>query len=553
MKRRDFLKSTVPAAILPSILNGFSMKAYAASSPLVQALMNTTTDTDHVLVIIQLSGGNDGLNMVIPNDIYSTYYNARANIAIPQNKILGLNGYANSGLHPSMTGLQTMYNEGKLAIVQSVSYPTPNFSHFRATDIWMSASDSNTYVSSGWAGRYLSSEYDNPNNSKPPQYPDNYPNASMTDPLAIQIGSITSLALQGPDVNMGISISDPTSFYNFLNGVQDPTPNTPWGNELSFVRQVATQTQQYAAVVKAAAAKVPAQGAYPSGNDLAAQLKIVAQLIKGGLKTRVYMVSTGGFDNHSGQVVTTDTTTGTHANLMSRISAGIKAFSDDLKGLGIEDRVLGMTFSEFGRRVKSNANYGTDHGVASPLFVFGKNVKSGVLGTSPVISTKAANGTEIISDNVPMQYDFRSVYASVLSDWFCVNGSTLQSVMLNNYQTLPLVGTSSCQVAMATTSINEQNHAGIDQNRADSDQLITNYPNPFADTTKITFRTKGGHTMVQIMDTQGKILTVLTDKLYAPGLYTMNFDSGMLPVGIYYARFQNGPVQQVRPMLKVKP
>ena len=537
MKRRDFLRSAVPAAILPSILNGFSIKAYGASSPLVQALMDTTTETDHVLVLIQLSGGNDGLNMVIPNDIYSTYYNARTNIAIPQNKILPLNGYGNSGLHPAMTGLQTMYNEGKLAIVQSVSYPTPNFSHFRATDIWMSASDTNTYLSSGWAGRYLDTEY--------PDYPEKYPNSSMTDPLAIQIGSITSLALQGPEVSMGISISDPASFYNFINGVQDPTPDTPWGNELSFVRQIASQTQQYAAVVKTAAAKVPAQGTYPSSNDLAAQLKIVAQLIKGGLKTRVYMVNTGGFDNHSGQVTTTDTTTGTHANLMTRISSAIKAFSDDLKGLGIEDRVVGMTFSEFGRRVKSNANYGTDHGVASPLFVFGKNVKSGVLGSSPKISDKSS-GTEVISDNVPMQYDFRSVYASLLGDWFCVNSNTLQTVMLKNYQNLPLIGTSSCRAALAITGLN-------DLNRADSDQLIINYPNPFADTTKITFRTKGGHTMVQVMDTQGRILSVLTDKMYAPGLYTVNFDSGMLPVGIYYARFQNGPVQQVRPMLKVKP
>ena len=547
MKRRDFLKTTVPAAILPSILGGFSMKAYAADSPMMKALMDTTTETDHVLVIIQLSGGNDGLNMVIPNDIYSTYYNARTNIAIPQNKILPLNGYANSGLHPSMTGLQTMYNEGKLAIVQSVSYPSSSFSHFRATDIWMSASDTNTYLTSGWAGRYLHSEYDNIDSKAKPQYPDDYPTASMTDPLAIQIGSITSLTLQGPSVNMGISISDPTTFYNFLNGVQDPTPNTPWGNELGFVRQIASQTQQYAAVVKSAAAKVPVatQGAYPAGNDLAAQLKIVAQLVKGGLKTRVYMVSTGGFDNHAGQVNTFDTSIGTHANLMAKISSAIKAFSDDLKGLGIEERVIGMTFSEFGRRAKSNANFGTDHGVASPMFVFGKNVKSGVLGTSPVISTKAANGTEVISDNVPMQYDFRSVYSSILSDWFCVNSSTLQSIMLNNFQPLPLIGTSSCRSALAITGLN-------DLNRANSEELIINYPNPFVDSTKVTFKTKGGHTMIQIMDTQGKIISVLTDKVYAPGMYTIDFNSGVLPVGMYYARLQNGPLQQLRPMLKAR-
>ncbi len=531
MKRRDFLKSSIPAAILPSILNGFSMKAYAANSPLMQALMNTTTDTDHVLVLIQLSGGNDGLNMVIPNDIYSTYYNARTNIAIPQAKILPLNGYADSGLHPSMTGLQTMYNEGKLSIVQSVSYPTPNFSHFRATDIWMSASDSNTVVSSGWAGRYLDD-----------QYPD-YPTVMPTDPLAIQIGSITSLALQGPDVNMGISISDPTSFYNFVNGVQDPTPDTPWGNELSFVRRIASQTQLYAAVVKNAASKVPTQGAYPPSNDLAAQLKIVAQLIKGGLKTRVYMVSTTGFDNHSAQVNTADTTTGTHANLMLRISSAIKAFSDDLKGLGIEERVVGMTFSEFGRRVKSNANYGTDHGIASPLFVFGKNVKAGVLGTSPVISTTTANGAVVISDNVPMQYDFRSVYASILADWFCVDSSSLQSIMLKNFQTLPLIGTSNCSVPMAIPELNKLNSEAVS---------MSNYPNPFTDATKITFKTRGGHTSIEVVDTQGKIITVLTSKEYRAGSYTIEFNSGALPTGIYYARLQNGSIQQVRPMLKTR-
>jgi uncharacterized protein (DUF1501 family) len=322
-------------------------------------------------------------------------------------------------LHPSMTGLQSLYNDGKLSIIQAVGYPSPSFSHFRATDIWMSGSASNVELESGWAGRYLNGEY--------PHFPEGFPNETMPDPLAIQIGSITSLTLQGPDLNMGMSISDPSAFYKFIDGVQDPVPDTPWGKELSYVRLVANQSQKYSDVVKNASAKVPVQGTYPTGNSLGDQLKIVARLIKGGLKTRVYMVSTGSFDNHSAQVTTTDTTTGTHATLLKRVSDGIKAFMDDIKGLGVEERVIGMTFSEFGRRIKSNLNFGTDHGAAAPLFVFGKNVKSGVLGTNPTIPTNTT-----VNDSVPMQYDFRSVYASILSDWFCVKANDLMPIMDNN-------------------------------------------------------------------------------------------------------------------------
>src|SRR5687767_3669747 len=148
MKRRQFFKHTLPAAVtLPALVSGFSVKAYTGASPLVQALLSATTETDKVLVLVRLDGGNDGLNMVIPIEFYSGYFNARKNIAIPQNKILALNGISKTGLHPSMTGMQTLYNEGKLSIIQAVGYPSPNFSHFRATDIWMTASDSEQILS----------------------------------------------------------------------------------------------------------------------------------------------------------------------------------------------------------------------------------------------------------------------------------------------------------------------------------------------------------------------------------------------------------------------
>jgi hypothetical protein len=298
---------------------------------------------------------------------------------------------------------------------------------------------------------------------------------------------------------------------------------------------VAQQTQQYATVIKEAAAKVTQQITYPASNSLADQLKIVARLVKGGLKTRVYMVSLGGFDTHSVQVVSTDTTTGVHANLMRTISDAIKAFMDDCKSMGIDQRVIGLTFSEFGRRIKSNSSIGTDHGAAAPMFVFGGRIKSGVLGENPTIPINVS-----VNDNVPMQYDFRSVYASVLQDWFCASPTTLQSVLLKNFQALPLVQAGACAT-------------GIDiLNRNAGETLVSSYPNPFTNSTTIRFTTKGGHTLVQVIDSSGRVVSNLTDQYYAPGKYTVTFNSFNLPAGVYYVRLQNGSIQQVKSMLKVR-
>ncbi len=530
MKRREFLGKSAAVA-LPALISGYAVKALNENSPLVRALMGGATDTDHVLVIVQLSGGNDGLNMVIPISTYNLYNAARTNIAIPENSILKLNGYANSGLHPSMTGLQTMYNESRLKIVQAVGYPQPNFSHFRATDIWMTSSNSNQEVYTGWAGRYLNYEY--------PNFPTGYPNTATPDPLAIQIGSTASLTTQGPTVNMAMSITSATSFYQLINGTNDPVPGTKAGKELNFIRTIAKQTQQYSSTISAAAARVTQQNPYPANNSLADQLKIVARLIKGGLQTRVYMVSFGGFDTHSLQTTTTDTTIGNHANLLGRVSAAIKAFQDDLKFLEIEDRVVGMTFSEFGRRVKSNSSVGTDHGSAAPLFVFGKPVDGGVLGDNPTIQPVAT-----VNDNVPMQYDFRSIYSTILEKWFCLPKATVQALFPPNVngqlQDLPLIKGNTCKVAAPPPS-------------PSGSTLITNYPNPFTNKTTIEFNTDGGHTLIQIMDTAGMLLVNLLETEFpTASRQTVVFDGSHLPTGVYYARLQNGTKQQVRPMMKVR-
>lgn len=526
MERRTFLKKSIPTVtFLPTMINGLAVRAFGAESPLMQQLVMPANDTDHVLVIVQLSGGNDGINTVIPLSTYSNYYNARTNIAIPEGKVLRLSGYGDSGLHPAMTGMQALFNEGKATILQAVGYPLPNFSHFRATDIWMSASDSTAVLNTGWAGRYLNVEY--------PNYPNDYPNTTMPDPLAVQIGSITTLTCQGPAVNMGMSITDPTSFYNLLNGVEDPAPNTPMGYELTYIRDAMKQTNQYAQRVKVAALNVPKQAAYPANNPLAAQLKIVARLIKGGLKTRVYMVSYGSFDTHASQATAADTTVGTHATLLGNVSDAIKSFQDDLKLLGIDDRVIGMTYSEFGRRIKSNASGGTDHGAAAPIFLFGKHVTPGLLGNNPAIPAAVT-----VNDNVPFQYDFRSVYASVLERWFCMDSTELEMVMMKKYQSLDIVNNPACKPSNP-----------LPAGRA----LVTNYPNPFVGTTRIEFVTNGGHTLVQIINGLGQVIKTLVDAEYASaGTYNTLFDSGGLSTGVYYARLQNGPNQQVRAMLKVR-
>jgi uncharacterized protein (DUF1501 family) len=391
----------------------------------------------------------------------------------------------------------------------------------------MSASDSNQYVNSGWAGRYLAEEYAG--------FPSAYPNAVMPDPLAIQIGSFISPAMQGPSVNMGMAISDPVNFYNLINGIQGASPNTRGGKELTYIRQVAQQTQQYGAAIKNAAAKVTKQfSGYPTGNSLADQLKIVARLIAGGLKTRIYMVSMGGFDTHAQQVIANATDTGAHARLLQRVSEGIKAFMDDLNFLNAHKRVIGMTFSEFGRRIKSNSSGGTDHGAAAPLFVFGHYAQNDVLGTSPEIPLVTS-----ATANVPMQYDFRSVYSSLLKQWFCVPDTTLDNVLLKNFQNLQVIKkTAPC------LSTSPELLPGLD-----TKILLTNYPNPFQSSTTLSYESNGGHTLLQVFNTEGKLIKTLIDKEVSAGSHKITFENEGYAPGIYYARLQNSTQQQTRTMI----
>ncbi|MDB5275491.1 MAG: hypothetical protein JWR61_446 [Ferruginibacter sp.] len=427
MKRRTFFKYTLPSVVMPALLGGFKINAFAGN-PLLQNLLHADTN-GRVLVVIQLAGGNDGLNTVIPIEFYGAYKNARPNIAIAQEKILPLNGCNATGLNPAMAPLQQLFNQDRLAIVQAVSYPQPSFSHFRATDIWLTGEESNQVLNTGWMGRYLNRQY--------PDFPDHYPNSIMPHPLAIQIGSVVSTGLQGPAFPMGMAISNPDSFYNMLNEKQGQLSASPAQDQLDYIRQVAEKTDAYGDVIKAAAKKITRQSTkYDDNkkNPLSDQLKIVSRLIAGGLQTKIYMVSMGGFDNHAKQTDAADTSKGTHANQLQRLSEAIAAFMDDLALQQVADRVVGMTFSEFGRRIKSNASGGTDHGIAAPVFVFGQPVRSGIIGSNPVIPENAT-----VNDNITMQHDFRAVYATLLEDWLGVKPSNIPDILQKNFATLPLI------------------------------------------------------------------------------------------------------------------
>jgi len=527
MKRRAFLHRVLPASTIPFLLGGYSLRAYGRS-PFIDRLLSLATETDRVFVLVQLNGGNDGLNMVIPRDQYAALAAARSNIMIPEAKVLPLTEV--TGLHPAMMGLQSLYQEGKLAVVQSVGYPSPNFSHFRATDIWLTASNSNQILTSGWMGRYLDAEF--------PGFPVGYPSTAMPDPPAIQIGSVVSPGLQGSAVPMGIAITNPNSSY-LLPGGADTPPPTPAGHELAFIRQIAQQTQQYSTVIKAAAGKVTNKSTmYPTAgqNSLADQLKIVAQLIAGGLKTRVYVVNYGGFDTHSAQVVAGTTDTGTHATLLGRVSLAIAAFMDDLKLLGQDQRVVGMTFSEFGRRVKSNASAGTDHGAAAPLFVFGANVQGAVVGANPVLPPAAT-----VNDNIPMLYDFRRVYASILKDWFGASPAELQSILPGQTQTIPLIKPG------AVLAVEEE------ESVPRSFALEQNYPNPFNPTTTIRYALpRAGMVRIEVYDVTGQRVRLLADRVEEAGVHSVVFDAGTLASGTYFYRMQAGEFVETKRLVVLR-
>lgn len=520
MKRRQFIQSSIAASI-PMMLNGFQVAAFPKSL----ALGSLNENSDRVLVLVQMNGGNDGLSTFIPIDQYANLMVHRPNILIPENSILPFDGVV--GVHPSLTGVKTLYEQSKLGVIQSVGYPNQNRSHFRSMDIWTTGSDADEYLNDGWMGRYFDAIY--------ADYPNSYPNSEYTDPFAISIGALVSVSCQGANANFSMAVLDPFAFSTLPESIQNEDTESRYGEELDFLRKSINQTNAYSETITSAAENATnLSSLYADDNPLAQQLKIVAQLIAGGLQTKVYVVNLDGFDTHAKQVEGNDLLQGKHTTLLQQVSDAIFAFQDDLQLLGLEERVLGMTITEFGRRIKSNNSFGSAHGTASPLMVFGTCVNSTILGDSPAIA-----GEVLTSEGVPMQFDFRSVYASILMDWFGASEELVKTILIEDFQYLPIV--EACNsISTSVRPIETQ-----------EELICTNHPNPFTDWTSFTFQTKNEWIRLSIFDALGQEVKVITNRKFKAGEHTIKVEIRSLPIGNYYYRLATLYQQKTKLMVKV--
>lgn len=516
MKRRNFVKNlALASAGTPIIINDIKFQSIGKKLFDVAKVAE-----DRILVIIRLNGGNDGLNSVIPRDQYANLTVQRSNILIPETSVLALT--TEVGLHPVMTGMQDMYSDGKLGIIQNVGYPEQNRSHFRSMDIWSSGLIDNP-PTTGWLGRQFDEDY--------PNYPDAYPNATYPDPFAISMGYEVSATCQGLMANFSHAVNNPFDVYNLATS-GSLNDGTYYGSHIEYLTTLINQANAYGQQINTAAnAGNTLSTMYDTNNPLAVQLRYVAQMISGGLKSKVYVLNIDGFDTHDAQVDVTSTVTGTHANLMKRLSDAIAAFQDDLMLLGLEEKVAGMTFSEFGRQVASNASRGTDHGDAAPLFLFGTCLDIDIMGPNPVIASNIVNQA-----GIPMQIDFRDVYASVLKDWFGVSTVDIQALFEHNVTFYPLLG--ACNV-------------GINEQELSKEEALI-YPNPATSNATIRFTSLNEWAKVEIYDLQGKLVQVVFDGQLTQGRQDVPMEIGDLTPSQYIVqiRKESGTIQSN--LLKIK-
>jgi len=508
MDRRSFLRNlglVAGAGTVSMALGNIPLRAFSRS------FMNIQAVNGKVIVLLQLSGGNDGLNTIIPFED-SLYYNARPSLGIRKEDVIKLNNL--TGMHPSLQPFKALYDDGMVAVLQNVGYASPDRSHFRATDIWLSASDSNVVIDDGWVGRYLAKVL-----------PDHNP-INSEHPMAIQIGSTQSALLECTcQGTMGISFESPNQFYQLINGStadNDPPPDTIAGNQLKYIKEIAALSIRYAQIIKEKADSVENKATYPN-TRLARQLAIVAELIAGGLETPVYLTSIGGFDTHANQ-------SGSHANLLTTVAQAIEAFQTDLRLLGIEDRVVLMTFSEFGRRVNQNGSGGTDHGTAAPLFVIGRNVYGGVYGNNPDLTDLDNSG------DIKYRYDFRQLYATLLTQQLGMPIDRMPDVLMKDFETLPLISEKAGNLSGPSVFHLEQN-----------------YPNPFNPTTTISYYLRIPQAVrIDVFSSAGDKVATLVNAYQETGSYEVQFDGSKYSSGVYFARLDTGATSKTIKMMLIK-
>lgn len=562
MKRRKFIKNLGFAAGAPIAFQGIPIQILAANKPLQR--LAAQSSNDKVLIVLQMHGGNDGLNTFVPIDNYEFYLSKRSNIALPYKSgnrtIIPLDSTVASsdqvGLHPDMQDFKDMYDRGQAAVFQGVSYENNNGSHFRGRDIWFMGGDADEYFSSGWIGRYLNYEY------APLQYPDDFPTDEMPDPLALEMGNDTSLLFHQTgniptSISLGSSPGGLAGLVDSLEGFTDEGVDprglppeflngSPYWKEMNWILGLEDKSETYIKRLaeiydSASATSVTYPERYPfatgdSSNPLSSQLQLIARLLAGGLKTKVFLIKIGGFDTHASQTESYDPTLGYHAELLYHISSAMRAFTEDLTDRGLNQRVLTVSMSEFGRRIASNGSYGTDHGTGGPVMIFGSGVKAGIYGTNP----------DLNESNVGQQFDYRQVYASILNEWMEVDQDVIASDIFfrdfisgpnpegGSYEPLDLI-----QETLVTSTSALQSKFKVD----------SVYPNPASNYTQVNlFINDYQNVNIELIDVNGKVV-MTTRRQLSPGKHTVSLQLDRITPGIYFVKAKSEKLNDTKRLI----
>lgn len=392
MKRRSFGKlgiGTCAGLAIGTGQPGGWLQALAGELALQD---DRSSMSDRILVVIQLSGGNDGLNTVVPyrDELYSK---ARPKLGIPTSQVIKLND--DLGLHPSLRAIENQFSEDRFSIIQGVGYPSPNRSHFESMDIWHSCHPKKDRSQSGWLGRWLTEQSTNATSDSPAIHLGSEPLPLACQERGVQVPSLASL--EQMRLKAKLEAGQDKQMQQATGSNSQET-----GSLLDFVSTSTVSALQVSQRLDTILAQPDASGDFPK-SGLGEKLRAVSRLILSGLKTRVYYVTLDGFDTHANQP-------DVHASLLKQWADALTAFLSRLKQTGQQDRVLVMTFSEFGRRVSENASLGTDHGAAAPMFLAGPKLPKTIHGSQPDLS-------DLDDGDLRFKIDFRSVYASVLERW----------------------------------------------------------------------------------------------------------------------------------------
>lgn len=480
--------------------------------------INCDTVNDRVLVILRMAGANDGLNTVIPINQYDTYANLRPDIKIASTgtgSLINLDSTVAAtkqvGLHPSMTAFKSLYDSGKLTLMNGVGYPNPNYSHFRSENLMFAGKDgaNNQDLLDGIFGRYLGGLY--------PGLAGN-PTTQSPDPLAIQMGNLNPCLFYEHTVEKNIEYNV-TGFQNTLfNTLLIPT-SSEHNDLLDYIKGVATSMDTYYnRVMQVFNAGNNSTTTYPN-SSLGKQLRAVARLIKGGSKTKIFQVNLGGFDTHVNQIQSGTTQLGTHANLLGDISNSIAAFQTDIEALGIGNKILTVSFSEFGRQVRQNASFGTDHGDLAPFFIVGNNLSGGILGDHPVFT----NATSYYYNQNQRRFDYRQIFASLMQDWLGADSGLMASAELQNF-----VNPGTKVDLVKPTSVASVACGSLGTSETQTDKNIKVYPNPAKDNINIEIPGFNKNAEINFFDVSGRKIHS-ESKLFSNGktnIFVGNFTNG---------------------------